>query len=281
MPFNPNYEIPAGTLNPAVVGTPISAADWNAFITDLQAALTDTLRATTQAFVGQVEFDPTGDAGAPALSFTTDTDTGIFQKAANEVGISTGATERMLVKNADVDVTGALAVSGAETVGGNLGVTGDVTVTGDLTVTGTITSAAQAALVRSNSSGGFSHTGDTVATDIKEGAGGPSLSVTIVATGNPVLVAFQPIPWVADAGYFQFIATTVETRTVYFIILRDGVAISKTYFGTNISVAIPLPSLSYIDVPAAGSHTYKIQVQLDLAANTIYALHGNIVAYEL
>ena len=140
MPFTgPNYTIPVGTLNPAVVGTPISADDWNAFITDLQAALTDTLRATTQAFVGQVEFDPTGDAGTPALSFTGDTDTGIFQKAANEVGISTGAAERVLVKNAGVDITGVLAVSGNETVGGALTVTGNTSTLANMNVDGTLT----------------------------------------------------------------------------------------------------------------------------------------------
>jgi hypothetical protein len=134
MPFTgPTYAIPAGTLNPAVVGTPVSADDWNAFVTDLEAALSDTLRASNQTFAGQVFFDDTASAATPAIAFTADTDSGIFQKGANEVGVAVGGTEVLLAKAAGVDVTGALAVSGAsaiagnETVGGTLEVTGVVT----------------------------------------------------------------------------------------------------------------------------------------------------------
>jgi hypothetical protein len=143
MPFNPNYEIPAGTLKPAVVGTPISAADWNAFITDLQTALTDTLRATTQAFVGQVFFDDTAPAGAPAIAFTADTDTGIFQKGANELGFATGGNERVLVTDTLVTVTDDLYATGDIGTAANLDVAGTGLIGGLLTANAGITCNAQ------------------------------------------------------------------------------------------------------------------------------------------
>jgi hypothetical protein len=140
MPFTGStYAIPAGTLAPAVVGTPVSAADWNAFITDLQTAMSDTLRATTQAFTGQVQFDPTAPAGSPAITFTGDMDTGIFQKGANEVGVAAGGSEILLATTTGVDVTGILTASGNVNVGGALDVTGNAVVDGTLLVTGAAT----------------------------------------------------------------------------------------------------------------------------------------------
>ena len=44
---------------------------------------------------GQLLIDDSSSASTPALSFDTDADTGLFRKAANKIGLSTGGTERM------------------------------------------------------------------------------------------------------------------------------------------------------------------------------------------
>ena len=49
---------------------------------------------TGGTLTGQLLADDAGTAAAPALGFDTDTDTGLFRSAANELAVSTGGTER-------------------------------------------------------------------------------------------------------------------------------------------------------------------------------------------
>jgi len=44
---------------------------------------------------GVLKIDDSSSASTPALSFDTDTDTGLFRKSANKIGLSTGGTEQM------------------------------------------------------------------------------------------------------------------------------------------------------------------------------------------
>ena len=44
---------------------------------------------------GVLKIDDSSSASTPALSFDTDPDTGLFRKAANKIGLSTGGTEQM------------------------------------------------------------------------------------------------------------------------------------------------------------------------------------------
>jgi hypothetical protein len=257
MPFNgPNYEIPAGTLKPAVVGTPVSAADWNAFITDLQTALTDTLRATTQAFVGQVFFDDTAPAGAPAIAFTLDTDTGIFQKGANELGFATGGLERVLVTDTLVTVTD------------------DLTITGDLTVTGNINGTLPSvATATSAEIATFSHTGDLLATDVTDGETGP-----LTCTGRPVVVALQS----SGAAALRYCRITQAGTLLLYRKVDAGaysLIASSVLGGVATDEYISFPP--YLDLPGAGTITYKLAVQLLDAGSTCYIYHQYLVAYQL
>ncbi len=59
-----------------------------------------------------------GTAGAPSASFAADTDTGIYNSAANEINISTGGTSRVNVSSAGAAVTGAVSAS-TVVLGGN------------------------------------------------------------------------------------------------------------------------------------------------------------------
>ena len=59
-----------------------------------------------------------GSAGAPALTFTSDPDTGLFRKAANRIGVATGGTERASIGTATLELnlplTGTAVQSDAE-----------------------------------------------------------------------------------------------------------------------------------------------------------------------
>ena len=52
-----------------------------------------------------------GSAGAPSITKTGDTDTGIFFSAANEVAFTTGGTQRLKLDNSTATFAGAITVS--------------------------------------------------------------------------------------------------------------------------------------------------------------------------
>ena len=296
MPFTgPNYTIPAGTLAPAVVGTPISAADWNAFITDLETALSDTLRANTQAFTGQVEFDPTAPAGAPAVTFTTDLDTGIFQKAGNELGLATGGTERVLITDTLVTVTDNLAVTGTVaatsniTTGGNLGVVGSADIDTNLNVDGTLVvdgvstltgrvtlGAGVAGILPTDLPAGnvpavvgnefgvspAPITGDTNYHDILAPAG-----VVTVAASRAVLLSVGPGLENAGSGYEVTLLYGGSTVAGLLQIVRAAgpgyaawteVATITTGWAVGTGALAERSTFTTIDVPGAGDFKYKL-----------------------
>ena len=96
-----------------------------------------------------------GTAAAPAFSFNSDTNTGVFLEAADKLGFSTNGTGRIYIDASGnvgiaksnptqtLDVNGTAAISGALTQGGNNVVTvGDTgTVTSTMIADGTIVNA--------------------------------------------------------------------------------------------------------------------------------------------
>ena len=121
-----------------------------------------------------------GTAAAPAFSFNSDTNTGVFLEAADKLGLSTNGTGRIYIDGSGnvgiaksnptqtLDVNGTAAVSGALTQGGNNVVTvGDTgTVTSTMIADGTIVNAdvsASAAIGLSKLATGALPTGITVA----------------------------------------------------------------------------------------------------------------------
>lgn len=73
----------------------------------------------SRAFTGEVEF-PDGTAAAPAIRFTSDTDTGIYRSAANTIGFTTNGVEEATIDPA----TGLYVLSGVYTDGIVTGVGG-------------------------------------------------------------------------------------------------------------------------------------------------------------
>lgn len=91
--------VPAmNTWNPAVPGTSIEAAGWQAQLTDLAAGLTQSIsldgQTTTSAMLpfAQGISVNNGTVSQPSLAFTTDTDTGLYRLGVNSLGITAGGT---------------------------------------------------------------------------------------------------------------------------------------------------------------------------------------------
>ena len=85
---------------------------------------------------GVLKIDDSSSASTPALSFDTDTDTGLFRRAANKIGLSTGGTEQMffdengitlLLQNdlrfSDSDSSNFIALKAPATVSSNVTLT--------------------------------------------------------------------------------------------------------------------------------------------------------------
>ncbi len=127
----------------------------------------------------------------------------------------------------------------------------------------------------SNSCATFS-TSNTSLTDVT------NLSVTLTTTGRPVMVFLQPLNNSATGGIFQLSGTGSG--------VSGGIGFTRdvtdiVYFGLAASAptngAWPAGGFSFLDVPTAGSHTYKAQTKVDNATWTAFVRELTLVAYEL
>lgn len=85
------YSLPAG--NPVVSGTTISSATHNSTMSDVATALTDSLdRNGKGAMLAPLQCS-NGTVAAPSLTFGSDTDTGLYRCAANEICVAAGGVK--------------------------------------------------------------------------------------------------------------------------------------------------------------------------------------------
>jgi len=108
------HTLPTG--NPVVAGTTADPVSFNATMSDLSAEITDSLSRSGKGGMSAPLVHTAGSATAPSVTFTGDTDTGVYASAANEVAITTGGTQRLKVSSAGVAISGgavALTATGA------------------------------------------------------------------------------------------------------------------------------------------------------------------------
>jgi len=84
-------------------------------------------------------FVPAGTAGAPAITFTSNTDTGIYRPATATFGITAGGSQILTVNTTVVAVNSAITVSNTIAVTGNATFTNTIVVTGNATLSNTLT----------------------------------------------------------------------------------------------------------------------------------------------
>lgn len=111
-------------------------------------------------------------------------------------------------------------------------------------------------------------------------------SISITTTGRPVFIGFMAAD--ATASYLGYEATgSTSSHTVFFQFLRDSTTLVRHKLAATYSSAdttwraLFAPGLIFhIDVPAAGTYTYKLQGYVN-AATTRALAQGRLVAYEL
>lgn len=132
----------------------------------------------------------------------------------------------------------------------------------------------------SSSSGTFT-SNVTTATDVT------NLSVTITTTGRPVYLMLVDDGTVAGASVQLVRGTSTLNGNVFFV--RGSTTVSNQQIGTSITGGTalihywPAGSFHHIDVVAAGTYTYKVQVGMNTAANSagITVNTCKLLAHEL
>jgi len=127
-------------VNTFTPSTIISSSQVNANFADIVAQLTNSLAADGQTTMLGVIKGADGTAAAPAYSFASDLNTGIYRKAADSIGMATAGVERAYIDSAGklfalgaADVAGALAVAGATSVAA-LSASGTISAAGTIEV---------------------------------------------------------------------------------------------------------------------------------------------------
>lgn len=252
------YSLPG---DPFVAGTSISSAAMNAKFSDVATELTNSLDRNGRGGMQAPLRTPDGSVSAPAHSFNLQTNSGLYRAGTSDF--------RMSVNGVDAQAWTAS------------GTTFSVPVT---LPAGTVTKAQQAAVGQqlSASSGPNDVFGTTTPTDVT------NLSVTITTSGRPVVIELVPdgstttsallfvssnfaqSPWVR-ADFYVCRGATIVGRTVLAVGPTDGVY----------TLYAPPGALRVIDVPAAGTYTYKVQVAPFAASIHAGAVYSKLLAYEL
>jgi hypothetical protein len=111
------------------------------------------------------------------------------------------------------------------------------------------------------------------------------LTVSITSTGRPIWVGLVCVHSSSPCSVYATNAasTNVEAEIK---LLRDSVSIMNTYllatgtFASNSQMRTPAGTIWYIDEPAAGTYTYKIQVAVQ-SGTTAGFEQLKLIAYEL
>lgn len=104
------YSLPAG--NPVTTGTTITSSWANTTLSDLRDELTDSLsRSAKGGMLAQLKAYA-GTVGAPGVSFSTETNSGLYRAGAGDLRVAIGGADVLQLESTGATVTGDLDVSG-------------------------------------------------------------------------------------------------------------------------------------------------------------------------
>jgi hypothetical protein len=155
------YVLPSNGINPAVAGTPIESADFNETLPDIATALTASIaidgQTTTTAripFSQGVSAAGAAAPSAPAFTAVSDTSSGLYFPAANQVGLSAGGIAALTSTSTVCTVPIALTVTGVLSANGGITTT-TLTASGAGSVAGLFTASGAAKIGGAASAVGF------------------------------------------------------------------------------------------------------------------------------
>lgn len=118
------YSLPAG--NPVVSGTTITSTWANTTMADIGAELTDSLNRSGKGGMLAPLRLPNGSSSAPALAWTSETNTGLYWAAAADIRMQVGSTQIQRWNSTGVTFPLAATITGASTLVGELTTQGGI-----------------------------------------------------------------------------------------------------------------------------------------------------------
>ncbi len=116
-----------------------------------------------------------------------------------------------------------------------------------------------------------------------------NLTVTITTIGNPVELFLIPEGTGADTGLIEITEANTDSIGVTIRLDRGGVAIFDQSLAiqcqsgsatTDPLINVPASCVKFLDTPAAGTYTYKIQIDNQTAGQTCSVFNCKLVARE-
>jgi len=168
---------------------------------------------------GQLLADDSAGAGAPAIAFDGDTDTGIFRVGANTMGFATAGVERVEISDAGLDMSNGLPIRFQDSSGAPfVALKSPSSVSSNVTFTLPGADGSNGQMLQTNGSGALSFT-----------------TVSGVPSGSVFCMAVATVP----SGYLECNGAEVS-RTTYAVLF----AVIGTAYGTgNGSSTFNLPDL--------------------------------------
>lgn len=286
---NGNWTPPSG--NPVTSGTTITASWWNAMLSDIQTEISNSLARQGNgaglmlAALKQIS----GSVGAPSYSFTADNTTGWFLNAAGDLQFTISGQVMFKLTNALAARILGLGSSGSSAAG--LAVDTQFGISTSTPIqTWAQNGVQQAALLGDgsltlgaspNASSATRHTDVTRALVAANGmadatsascgtfstAAGTyvdvtNLSVSTTSSGGPVLLILISDGSANNCG-------TAVTNQLDLQWMRDGARIGGIQISPGSTAGW---TLSHVDYPSGGAHTWKIQAKSTNAALSYYKL---------
>lgn len=164
------YSLPSG--NPVTSGTTITSSWANTTLSDIGTELTDSLsRSGKGAMTAALEL-ANGTVAAPALSFDSDVDTGLYRSAANTLGIATGGAAAVVISSSEATFSASITgEQGIDVTNSNAGGPG-IVATGNTTGNGGTFTGGGSSGAGVSATGGASNGHGVVGTGDGTGEGG-------------------------------------------------------------------------------------------------------------
>lgn len=176
------YSLPSGST--VTSGQTITSSWANTLTADLATELTNSVdRYGRGAMLAPLQCS-VGAVTAPGITFSGDTDTGIYRVAANSGGLAAGGSKIIGWSAAGADVTGAITVSGAATISGAASITGAQTNAAGITVTQSTTNGTALTVTGNGTGNGITATGGATSGRGMLLTGGAPNGIGIAATAD-------------------------------------------------------------------------------------------------
>lgn len=246
------YTLPSG--NPVVSGTTISSTVHNNTMNDLKTEMTDSLSRSGKGGMTAPLRCADGAVGAPAFSWTSDTDTGLYRIGANNPAMSAGGVKVQEWSATTATFPLAVAVTGAQTNAAGITVTQSTSNGNAVTATGNGTGAGVRGVGQTSTAGpGGDFEGGTSAGNGVKGKGYTTAAGVYGLNGSAANADDNDSPGIIAAEGHLKLSGGNPTSTVSFTNYLTAMNIPKAWANVDCNATATPAILAGFNVTSAGA----------------------------